>query len=560
MRYEIRIESSQIGFPETVIEAGWDAIFTIKKDGEEAFYLSELKNDLAISCRALNPLAVFSGSLSAWDYFTQGDGDCTEYTVKIYGYCSDAWVLYWTGTFTGEDWKIDFKKKNIFVKPKESTPIGCIKAAWSNNVNIYNFDEPRVVLRFSVDYESTFQDEQIASYDEVTGSYNVCTPIDPPSPYWCFDELIETQQVDPSQSPPYYYLDCTTYYHRLTAEGTCSGSTAVPPDASGLWSVLTNGCPGTPPVYWRCPEEGELGGALKYGRLFREVFPEVIAALGCGLTVKSDFFNIAPDASAPSNKAYTFSTAYLQHLTIHQKSDIKRPEATNPAAEKVWTLKPKDLFSDLRTVFNARWRIEENGTVFRIEHVSYFDALPGEDYTAEANQHILEQDKTDFVKTTKFFYRDEKAGDDFLGWPIVLECGEGEQERRLSLFSMDVNFISSVDNAEAIGDEGFCLLSNQVVGPSLYLIEGNRPLSWPRLHENLHVYDVPGAALINDDPTIAVESLRKTRKQPNFSVRLCCDALPYDYASLKTTGLGDGQVIEAEYSMDKDLLTLGLKY
>ena len=54
-------------------------------------------------------------------------------------------------------------------------------------------------------------------------------------------------------------------------------------------------------------------------------------------------------------------------------------------------------------------------------------------------------------------------------------------------------------------------------------------------------------------------SIKKTRKQPAFSVRHCCDDT-FDPANYVTTSLGQGDVESAKWNLAKNILTVELKY
>jgi hypothetical protein len=277
-----------------------------------------------------------------------------------------------------------------------------------------------------------------------------------------------------------------------------------------------------------------------------------------GITVKSDFFDLNADASAPSNAAYTAAAAYCQNLVVFQKSDIKRHDASDQARRPAFRMKLADLLNDLKTMFNLDWTITDAGATFRLEHVSYFAPGSGNDYTTAKYKKELEQDKADAKRLTRFSYRDEQCYAYFKGSPIEIYCGEDEKEVRLTLFSCDISFIVSDDGLESIGDDGFVLMTTTDIGGTLYNITNNRPLAWTELHENFHKWEMAGVGEINGAEVTPL-SLKKTRKQPAFIVPHCCDDT-FDPYELITTALGDGEVQTAGRNLAKNYLEIEPKY
>jgi len=86
----------------------------------------------------------------------------------------------------------------------------------------------------------------------------------------------------------------------------------------------------------------------------------------CSLSIVSDFFGINPDSTAPTNTPYTEAGDNLQDLLFFQKSDVKRPTASNIATSGKTSF--KKIMAVLDTMFNVKYRI--SGSELRIEHVS----------------------------------------------------------------------------------------------------------------------------------------------------------------------------------------------
>jgi len=273
------------------------------------------------------------------------------------------------------------------------------------------------------------------------------------------------------------------------------------------------------------------------------------------MEVRSTFFNIDPDTAAPDNSAYTAALANLQQLVVFQKSDIKRFDAADKSDKPSWTTNLKGVLDDLWIMFKVRARIEDN--ILRLEHVSFYEA-PGNDYTNEYYTRELQRDNIDTPRLTRFYFRDEKCSPYFAGVPIEIYCGEGEADLKMTQFYTDLLFAIESDNAEAVADEGWFLMATNLVGDTYRCIEDNRPLSFTELHANYHTYEMAGVGKINGEEVVP-DSILRTRKQPPFSVKKCCDD-EFDVERLITTRLGQGEIENADLNLSTNELTLSPKY
>ena len=539
----VKISSTDLSLSEQVIPVVWDGVLAVKKNKDVRNYTEEPKNDFVIPCSVL-PVAWSGGGTSAFDLLIASESDCNTFDVSVESFCSGVWSEIWTGSFTSQKWKSDQVKKIIQVGPTESNPFDCLKDQWKLKKNIFAVAPSVFVRPYLLNYEHTEQTVQNTPLN---------APCDnPPTvPYFCLYGY---------EAVPDIILDfvlCVYTYHRYKKPGTCSGSTPVAPDSWNPWVIVNDNCP-TSSEWWACPEGSRLPFEFPNGRMLADVLEYLFLETGCGLTVKSDFFNINPDATAPSNIAYTQALAKMQYLVLFQKSDIKRHDATNASTESAWNLKLYDLLSDLKIMFNVDFEIIDSGTTFRIEHISYFAASIGNDYTSASYKKQLEQDNEDVPMLRKFLYKDEQCSDYFKGLPIEYYCGTDEKEERLQLISCDLEYITDDNQAEHIGDDGFVLVSTYEDGGNLYNYDNNRALSWSELHDNFFLHDMPGAGEINGSPVTPL-SLKPVRKQPQFSVKHCCTDT-FNAAELQTTSIGNGEVQQAEKDIVKETLKLQLKY
>lgn len=543
----VRMECADYGLSDAVIAVGWDSVMNYQRDKDFRNHRLSIRGEMLIGCNALpkNEWDVDEPG-NPWASFVLMDNGCYIFKVSVDIYCAGSWVEWWVGEFSTTEWRINLDKKYVIVKPKTSEfsfadwGIECIKKKWTEVINIYDIPDRIEVKPY------------VGTYDpfEFQGNYTMpCNQVTPPVvPDFCFDEVVETPQP--------VIITCTFFYHRLTKEGTCEGGSPVPPDLVADWYLLEDNCP-SPPLYWKCPIDSHLAATYQYGRMFSDVIQYLLDQTGCGLQVQSDFFNINPQGDAPDNRAYQAALLYLQNLVIFQKSDIKRFDAANKSDRPSWVIKIKEIFDDLWIMFKVKPSIADD-VILRLEHISFYEAQEGNDYTNEYYTRELQRDNADTPRLTRFYFRDEQCSEYFRGFPIEIYCGEGEADARCTQFYTDLNFATDADNAESIGDAGWFMMATEQVDGVYRVIQDNRPLSFTELHANYHTYEMAGVGKINGEEVVP-DSILRTRKQPPFSVKKCCDD-EFDVERLITTRLGQGEIENADLNLSTNELTLTAKY
>ena len=537
----VKMGSASLGLSVQEVPVGWDSVLEWKRDSDSINYTFNPKADFLLNCARL-PLAWGANAPAIFQDLLNSEDGCDTFQVAVEVRCGEVWGEAWSGEFSTKDWKSDRDRKTISVRPKEINPLDCLKKAWKTEENIYAIAAWKTVKP----YYYVYKDKQRLIIQPDPDDPCAAPPTE--SDYCWY----ETEPI-----PDGHHTLCVYYYHRFELQGSCSGSTPVQPDNFTTWTLLSNTCP-TASSWWTCPEDARVPFQFVHGLRLQDVLTYLFVQAGCGMTVKSDFFDLNADGSAPVNPAYDAALLYCHNLLVFQKSDIKRHDASDPSRSPAWKMKLADLLNDLKILFNVDWRADDNGSTFRLEHISYFDAPNGNDYTDARYKSILEQDKTDAPRLTRFFYRDDQCSAYFKGKPLEIYCGEDEKELRLSLFSCDISFITSDDGLESIGDDGFVLMTAVNVGGTLYNVNNNRPLSWSELLYNFYRHNMAGAGEING-AAVTPLSLKKTRKQPAFTVTHCCDD-EFDPADLITTSLGEGQLQSASWNLAKDYLELEAKY
>lgn len=536
LRY--KIESATITLQ--TVTPTFDGLFEDSPEREQVYFRRSIRNAVTFKGADYTTLIALEETI------------CEEVTLTIERQCTGgSYVAFWEGVFTLQDATINKDQCFIRVKCIPNDEYKCFLVAQKEEQNVFALD-----LVEARGYNGFYNLECYKSVSLIDCETEA-TPEPPDLAEWCAEPESDVcnQYTNEEGDTVWERVVC---YDRLTFPGTCSGGTPSPPGNSlSDWTLLENDCP-TSSTYFRCPNNSNVFFKYSTGRWFADVLTEMIeTGLGCGLTLVSNFFDVNADATNPSNDAYTYAATYLQSLTFHQKSDIKRPYNSNPALSTVWNLKLKDLLDDLRIAFNVYYKIE--GTTFRLEHASYFAAVAGLDLTGRSLKNVYENDYSDQPKEEQYFYADQECSTAFQSQHIQYECGEDPREYRLKLFSFDVGFISDIYQKEVVADSGFVLISTFDSGGTNYITDDNLPLSWPYLHENLHLHRKASESLtINGTPTTAL-TFRKQRKAPAIITRLCCDD-DFDAADTITTDMGEADVDTAELNVLREHVTLKLKY
>lgn len=490
-----RIKVESVSIVATIVTPTWDGAVEYSLERDSVFFRAKIGE------------FKFQGD----DYTLIKEApDCELIGIYLEEKCGITWSEVWRGSFTTYDVSFNLNKCTAKVTPKTTDEYQCLFDNWETDI-VVGAGTAITVRPFPGIYEVGE-----CCYTCSDTVLDLDLPVCPVPADWCFAETWQTAGSSLVCGEP-GFDEYSTCFHRIVGIGT---PTVEPPYSTG-WTYLSGN------DWWRCPVTGEIEAPLfDNGRWFNDVLEYMVLQTGCGLTVRSHFFGInATHAAAPTNDAYTFADTNLQALQLHQKSDIKRPFDSDPSQSFVWKMTLKKLLDDLRVMFNAYWTID--GTDLIIEHSSYFDAVVGLDMT---EQNIsLEYGKAEGgapnIENFKWMDVEATFTTEHLGYPISYgECGDGKKDYQVNYFSNDVYYISTVQNLEEIADAGFCLVATEVVDADNVIINGNDPLGWVALHENLHKdrrYFMEGN--MNDTPATAFISTIKTRKLKEFTTKICCD-------------------------------------
>ena len=265
-----------------------------------------------------------------------------------------------------------------------------------------------------------------------------------------------------------------------------------------------------------------------------------------GATVTSTFLN---NATNP----VTLDVNKYRYLTLAQKSDIKRPNSTNPAT--VGNLSFNGLMFMLR-MFNLFWAFD--GTTVRIEHYSYWQGSSGLNLITQAISQ--RQNKYSYVKETMPMYEKfafMEADDTNYTEHIISydsNCVDKGKTNELSFnITTNLDYIYNCVNSiggfveSSISDEGWVILANSLSGGNYYVYYGvaynnafasnNYVCSWSYLLRTLFMHGrVLISGEINGTPIDFISTIKTKRQEIKAVV---CYEDNYDPEDYITTELGE---------------------
>lgn len=561
--YRITLSSATSGTipASTEMKPLFSGEFTYKLESGELFYKKELKEKLRF------PLQADYTFLKA----QETADECEKVNILIEKLCGGVYTEEWRGDFTMFDATVNDSRCFIEVEPKPIDEYACYEDIKDEEVNAFFATNPKVI---STAIGGTYQTVECSGvrsgvgFAEWVDYFNLDLWFDGclagATSYTVRENKLIINGTDYSKEFPYnetepFDISVTTTWHREIITSNCVGGACVVPTLGTGWNLLTDDCVGSGEcTYYREPVSGlsEPLGDYSNGVLFNDVVTSVVNALACDYVVKSDFFNINPVGDAPVNTEYAYAESYLQNMTFHHKSDIKRRNSTNPTTSEAWDFTPEDFFSDLKDLFNV-YVVIKNG-VFIIEHYTFFTSVVGADDTSVNMLKQVERDG-EVKKKLTYKYLDEVGNTAFANGVIRYNCGNDNDERKLKLFSMDLAYIQDTTNADRVSDDGFVLISNTLFNGGYIINNDNQPLAWKNLLPSLHLAGAMfPTGTINGAVTTFTSVIPYINQEPYF-LTLCCGDT-FNPEELRTTWRGNGKVKNATHNIITGKLEIELSY
>lgn len=264
------------------------------------------------------------------------------------------------------------------------------------------------------------------------------------------------------------------------------------------------------------------------------------------------------------------------NIIIFQKSDVKRPTATNNASKAKWNF--EKLMTALTEMFWLRWRFE-NGQ-FRIEHITWYRKGPGIDLTDSrydkytTGLRAYSYNNAKIPQREEYTFKESGVGD-FTGLPIIYSGGCAAAGPKDNIVKHDVEDVTTdvqlcLDNpssdSDRVSDDGFVFVAAQTDGINYWIISEaailggstlNNSLAWAQLHRDYHKYYRPLRSGTMNGVLTDFFSVQPTKQLEDITIPLCCgdDFNPDDTVN---TWEGPAIVDKATYNFDSEMLTLSL--
>lgn len=346
--------------------------------------------------------------------------------------------------------------------------------------------------------------------------------------------------------------------------------------------IIPCGDNGEPPYFWCGAGEQIL---YSRNRWLLGTVEYMAQNINCPVdySLVSDFFEWNPVADTTGYSSginyFTGMANQVNYLTIAAKSDVRLPNATNPATRADWSL--KEAFAILREMFQAWWFIDDSGRL-RIEHISWF-SFPAainltiySQYTKALNKYTHEE--TNIPKFERFRFM-EALNTDFVGvdiWYDSLCANQKEDEQVLEHLAQDIT--TDIDyiftNPNDISNRGFVIMANFFNGAGYEVITDtgelsgatlpNAPLAWANLHKSFYpVWRFLPEGYMNN--ILTAFGIRPNIKGQPIEVPMCCEFITLNPNNRVISELGIrlntiGHITQAEFSLLKKTTTFAISY
>ncbi len=511
-------------------------------------------------------------------------GECDEVTLLIENKCGGEWATWHEGIVPIYNGDYNASRCEVTLEVRPNDVYECGKKGFETRTNWLNYSEPVTVKTITGTIETIS-----------CSASNVASPGVPITPgggwvMWFYKGCWGagyTNSSDPDAALAWrpimhvqeYFLGGTFGVNTTWARETTtsvgapqgdgwiniSGTTWVRPVNVGALKITTP-IPGLEITEQHFNAQIVNPAPVSNGRALADVLQGAVDDTGCDFDeLISNFFNINPDGTNPSNAAYTFAAANMANVFFFQKSDIVRASASNDATRFRFSL--KEFFEEMK-VLNVFYSIVVEAGVkkLRIEHYTYWEGGNGIDLTTlDGGKYIVGRDafqaESEVPNFESFAYQ-ESFRDKFLTkritYPPACATTQGDERTANQLCA---DFGGLVENQDA-GLEGFFLMATADIGGGEYLIntlggEANGAFAWENILPALWADGRFHLGATANVPGYAVNSVKKTRQQSQITIRFCCDDT-FEASELVNTQIGWGEVKGAEQDVERGTLKIDL--
>jgi hypothetical protein len=267
-------------------------------------------------------------------------------------------------------------------------------------------------------------------------------------------------------------------------------------------------------------------------------------------------------------------------LLVFQKSDVKRPNSNSNATQCIVNF--QQFFEGISLFFNLEYRIE--GSTIRIEHCSYFSALPGINLTSPKYRKLTRfktrysYDTSKLPNKETFLISEKTPLSDFEGTPILYtnNCAQtgADASKEYSVQGITTDLFYVLNNPESdsknVSDQGVFLVATDFFAGGNYLIteDGilylgkvypNNSLAWSQLLRDYHRYKRPFRNGRMNNTLTTFDSVVPSVKGEEITIPLCCGDV-FNPTALITSEIGDGTLESASFIFRTGILKLNVLY
>ena len=522
-------------------------------------------------------------------------GDCQKILFRIDETCGQNTFAIYEGFFTNRSakWNPDLKILELEISP--DTSYDCLTRNYDKTFNF--LQTPNIV---STPYNDLPQYEFI-----VRGNPAFTTPPDLPffgsfisdigglNPYFGAGaygrEVVTTYcqggQLQKPEGAGWEVLvdgceakGVTTWYRKPAiftntlpnsafGQTACSGAGCIPPDppvTSGEdWILIDSFGNTTGSIYFWIDKNAisEPDTELNNGRPLIDVLNYGLNVSGCeALDIQSIFLNAETNPVTGNNPSST------QGIQLHAISDIKDPDATEPATREDTTIKAI-LESYISGKLNCFWYIDEGTDRLIIEHYKDLFNQGQIDITAfQKFKNSFEYDNTDIPTAEEFETFDDSI--DFTGVPILYNnpCADGVKTFPNDGFFSEVDLIIGSDDypndgivaitPDSLTQDGARAENGAITGD----YRANMPQAMANLHAKFWGYYRPfDFGNLNFDPT-EFDQPKPVKVLEDIEIPNCCFFDFNPRSEFIGNDFDKGQLDNASYSFTTRKFTLKIKY
>lgn len=548
---------------------------------------------------------------------------CCESKMIIERRCGANWIEAWKGYFTHNSCKWNQSHCTVEVTMEPDDYYRCLFYGYEDKKTI--FESLQYFERLECCEDRTLEVAPntectppcVTIFDALTdngsgginfNNQHIVDPCDESSRGdWQLEKIVE-EQITFTNEPFENFHVCCTWIREVAITLDVDGDSVTPAGTGWVLRETVN-YNGLPAHKWtRFPYGGTYYTFADYTHTydcdaipcktsFEVVFPETpdslttqisladvlstLASFSCGTIqgVISDFFEInAPGDTpgyTPGINYVTGAASQISNLRVQQLSAYLTV-ISGTVSEITSDLALKELLDALKTAFNCKWFVDEDGYL-RIEHISWFQRVANADTTTGHMNVMLNKSKKHFsfdrveIPIREKFTWVYQGYLDFIGKDIKYNSAcvnlKKTVTHSVAKFSTDLRHVR--DNANEFKDfNSFLLLAcdvdNSVLTEAGILTgedQQNGHLSWANLHENYHRYDRYLISGTMNDTATTFETAKKTKRQVPvvYYNNGCCDVIN-PLTDLVTSELGDGQIDKMSKSNRDESFTFELMY